>query len=132
MKAASLKSQMPVVNPSDFHWKPKETLPPGARAATVHGDPQKGDYAFFGEFPANYTVPLHWHTNDCMVVITRGSMTIRPENAEPIDIVEGGFFMLPAKFRYVAHTQKDCIFLVWGREPFDIHYANAKDDPRNK
>jgi len=127
-----MKGQMPVANPTEFHWKPKETLPPGAFAANVHGDPQKGNYAFFGKFPAKYTVPMHWHTNDCMVVLMKGSMVIGRENTVPIEIEEGGFFTLPAGMRYTAHTPKDCIFLVWGWKPFDIFYANPMDDPRNK
>jgi mannose-6-phosphate isomerase-like protein (cupin superfamily) len=123
---------MPVANTSDFHWKPKETLPPGALAANVYGDPQRGNYAFSGRFPDKYTVPLHWHTNDCMVVIMKGSMTITRENTGPVDIKEGGFFMLPARMRYTAQTPTERVFLVWGTSRFDIHYVNPKHDPRNR
>jgi hypothetical protein len=125
------KDPMPVANPSDFHWKPKETLPPGANAAVVYGDPKVGSYDFFGKFPAKYTVPMHWHSNDCMVVMMKGSMVIGRDKMADVEIKEGGFFMLPGKMRYTAHCAKECIFLVHGAQPFDIFYANPKDDPRN-
>jgi len=113
MEAAKMKEHMVVANPADFHWKPKETLPAGAMAANVYGDPTKGNYAFYSKFPAKYTVPQHWHTDDCMVAIIKGSMRIDPENAASVNIQEGGFFKLPGHMRYVAHTPKETIFLVW-------------------
>ena len=125
------KDPMPVANPSDFHWKPKETLPPGANAVVVYGDTKTGPYDFFGKFPAKYTVPMHWHTSDCMVVMMKGSMVIARDKMPDVEIKEGGFFMLPGKMKYIARCENECTFLVHGTQPFDIFYANPKDDPRN-
>jgi hypothetical protein len=131
--APASKDPMPVANPSEFHWKPKDTLPPGANAAAVYGTPAEGHYDFFGKFPAKYTVPLHWHTNDCSVVMMKGSMVIggRANQMPDVEIKEGGFFMLPGGMKYTAHCEKECIFLVHGEKPFDIFYTNPEDDPRN-
>jgi hypothetical protein len=123
---------MPVVNPSDMHWKPKTTLPPGANATVLYGDPAVGNYDFYGKFPAKYTVPMHWHTNDCSVVMMKGAMTIQRDGEKDVVIKEGGFFMLPAMMQYVAKCPTGCTFLVHGEKPFDIFYRNPKDDPRNK
>jgi hypothetical protein len=126
-------AQWVTVNPADFHWKPKETLPQKpspAHAAVVWGDPPKGAYAFFGKFPASFTVPMHWHTNEILVVMTKNSMVITPEGGETREIKEGGFFSLPAKMKYIAHCTRECVFLAWGDKPFDIFYENPKDDPR--
>jgi hypothetical protein len=122
------------VNPVDFHWKIKDTLPhkpSSAHAAIVWGDPQRDGYAFFGKFPGGFSVPLHWHSNDVLVVMTKNSMIITPEGGAPVEIAEGGFFSLPAKMKYGAKCTKECVFLVWGSKPFDIFYENPKDDPRN-
>lgn len=116
---------------SQLEWHPKKTLPPGAMSAIAYGDPAKGHYDFFGKFPADYTVPAHWHSFDCMVIIVKGSMTIKRDGLEDVTINEGGFFNLPAKMKYVAYTPQQCIFLVHGEDPFDIFYANPNDDPRN-
>jgi hypothetical protein len=47
-------------------------------------------------------------------------------------IEEGGYFFLPGAMRYVARCAAKCTFLAWGEKPFDILYANPKDDPRLK
>jgi hypothetical protein len=123
-----------VKNPDDFHWKVKDTLPQTpspAHSAVAWGDPAKGPFAFFGKFPAGFTVPMHWHTNEVLVVMTKNSMVITPEGEAPREIKEGGFFSLPAKMKYVAQCAQECMFLAWGDKPFDIYYKNPKDDPRN-
>jgi len=128
--AADGDDPMLVQNPGGFHWKPKDALPPGAFGAVVHGDPTKGDYDFFGRFPDGFTVPLHTHTNDCSVVMVKGSMVIARPGRADVEIGEGGYFLLPGKMSYVARCQKACTFLVHGDKPFDIIYLDPKDDPR--
>src|ERR1700692_4016394 len=81
----------PVINPAQFNWVPKDALPPGAYGAVGRGDPHQGPYAFFGRFPANFVVPMHWHTNDVAVVMTEGAMVIKTEDgSQRID--QGGYF----------------------------------------
>jgi hypothetical protein len=126
------KDNMIVKNLGQLEWHPKPALPPGAKSSIAIGDPSKGHYDFYGNFPADYTVPLHWHTNDCTVIMISGSMTIKRDNAADVTIEQGGLFTLPAKMKYVAYSSKGCIFLVHGEQPFDIFYVNSKDDPRNK
>jgi hypothetical protein len=126
-------AQWVTLNPADFHWKIKDTLPQKpspAHAAVVWGDPPKGAYAFFGKFPAAFTVPMHWHTNEVLVVMTKNSMVVTPEGGQPRVINEGGFFSLPAKMKYIAHCDQKCVFLAWGNQAFDISYEDPKDDPR--
>ncbi|MBV8762948.1 MAG: hypothetical protein JO257_37025 [Deltaproteobacteria bacterium] len=130
--ATAAADPFPVANPSDFHWKPKEALPPGATGAVLRGDPTKGDYDFVAKFPAKYTVPLHSHTNECIVVMRKGAMTIGRTGEKDVTIDEGGLFVLPAKMVYTAHCTAACEFLVHGTAPFDILYADPKDDPRTK
>jgi hypothetical protein len=121
---------MPVVHATDFHWKAKEALPPGAFGATLRGDPAKGSYDFVGKFPAKYTVPLHSHTNECVVVMLEGTMTIARPGQPDVAIAKHGLFVLPAKLAYVARCESACMFLVHGDKPFDIIYADPKTDPR--
>jgi hypothetical protein len=121
-----------VANLRDFHWKPKDTLPPGAESFNVYGNPPEGNYAFYGKFPANYTVPTHWHTNDVWVAIIEGSMTVSRSGLPDVKIEHGGFLFLPEKMQYVAKCPEECVFLAYGYEPFDIFYLNEDDDPRNR
>lgn len=126
------KDNMIVKNINKLEWHPKPALPPGASSSVLYGDPSKGHYDFYGKFPAKYTVPMHWHSNDCMVTIIKGSMVIKRDGVPDVTVEQGGFFTLPAKMKYIAYTPKECIFQVHGEEPFDIFYFNPKDDPRNK
>lgn len=123
---------MPVVQLADAVWKPKEALPHGAFGAVLRGDPAKGGYDFLGKFPASYTVPRHYHTNDVVVVMLKGTMVIGRDGRAATSIGEHGLFVLPAKLVYTAHCAAACLFLVHGDKPFDIIYADPKDDPRRK
>lgn len=129
---AQTNNTMTVKNISQLEWHPKNTLPAGAFSSVVAGDPTKGHYAFYGKFPARYTVPAHWHSFDCTVLIVKGGMTIKREDLEDVTIQQGGFFTLPGKMKYTAYTSEECIFLVQGEDLFDIFYVNSKDDPRNQ
>lgn len=122
-----------VKNPGDRKWIRKDSLPQlpsPAHSATVWGDPANGAYAFIGRFPAGFTVPAHWHTNEVLVMMTRNGMVITPEGGKAVEIMEGGFFSLPAGMKYVAHCARECEFLAWGDKAFDIFYGNSHDDPR--
>src|SRR3954464_14762631 len=105
MIAATLLAAFPLLNPSELTWKVKDALPAGAHGATVRGDPHLGPYAFFGRFPAKFTVPMHWHTNDVAVVMTRAAMVIEAEGAPARTIEQGGYFFLPAQMRYIAKCE---------------------------
>jgi len=67
-----------------------------------------------------------------MVVIMKGSMIIGREAMNSVEIKEGGFFMLPAGMRYTAHTAKECTFLVWGSNSFDIHTPTRRTTRESK
>lgn len=126
----STTASLPVARPSALTWVPKETLPPGAVAATAHGDPHVGPYAFYGRFPKNFRVPPHRHSHDVDVVILTGSMTIERDGLPPLTLQPNDYFFLPAHLEYAAACPNGCLFLAWGREPFDIEYVHAEDDPR--
>jgi len=123
---------MLVVNATDFHWKPKDALPPGATGAVLRGDPAKGAYDFVAKFPDKFTVPMHSHTNEMTVVMLEGTMVIGRAKMPDVSIEKTGLFVLPAKMAYTAHCEAACMFLVHGQKPFDIIYANPSDDPRKK
>jgi hypothetical protein len=129
LPAAPAAPPYPIINPDELQWVPKDALPPGAHGAIVRGDPHAGPYAFFGRFPANFTVPSHWHTNDVAVVMTEGSMEITT-GISSRRIEQGGYFFLPGEMRYIARCDKPCKFLAWGEKPFEIHYEHREDDPR--
>src|SRR5688572_9000651 len=66
------------VTPSTLQWGPApDSLPPGAQAAVIDGDPSKaGTFVIRLKFPSGYTVPPHWHPTDENVVVLQGTMRI--------------------------------------------------------
>jgi hypothetical protein len=120
------------INTADFHWKAKDALPPGAFGAVLRGDPTKGNYDFVAKFPDKFTVPMHSHTNEMVVLMLDGTMVIGRANQPDVSIAKDGLFVLPAKMAYTAHCEAACMFLVHGEKAFDIVYSNPKDDPRKK
>lgn len=132
VSASAATGGLVVLQPAQQQWHPKAALPPGAFSAVLRGDPPTGAYDFVGKFPAHFTVPMHWHTHDVHVVMTRGSMTIQPDGAMAQTIEEGGYFFLPGGLRYVASCEQPCNFLAHGEQPFDISYSDPADDPRSK
>src|SRR5262249_26896765 len=124
--------KMTVVQTAERHWKPKLALPPAAFGANLWGDPATGPYGFVGKFPVNFRVPLHSHTNDVRVVMLKGNMVITYPGELEVEIAEGGYFLLPARRAYVASCAKGCEFLAFDQLPFDIIYADRKEDPRER
>jgi UrcA family protein len=130
--ASQAGAEVRALNPQDLRWTPKETLPPGASAALLHGDLTTGPYDFLGRFPTAYHVPLHWHTHSVQVVLLEGRMIITPQGGERTAVEAQGFIDLPAQLRYTAACPQGCTFLAHGGMPFDIHYVDSADDPRLK
>ena len=116
--------------PGELVWHAKEALPPGAKGAVAHGDPARGEYAFYGLFPERFVVPPHWHTHDVDVLILEGMMVIERKGERPLTLPPRAFLRLPAHATYTAKCPRGCLFLAWGSDPFDIHYVDAADDPR--
>jgi hypothetical protein len=44
----------------------------------------------------------------------------------------GRLLLLPGLVHYAAKCAQPCTFLAWGEKPFDILYADPKDDPRSQ
>ena len=51
-----------MVLPDQLEWKDVASMPPGAKAAVLEGDPSKADsFTMRIEFPPQYTIPVHTH-----------------------------------------------------------------------
>lgn len=64
VSAAAFAPHPHALVPADkIKWGPgPAALPPGAQISVLEGDPgQKGDVTLRLQFPANYTIPPHWH-----------------------------------------------------------------------
>src|SRR5262245_989343 len=64
-----------VVRADDVKWGPAPpSLPAGAQAAIIFGDPSKAaPYVLRAKLPDGYKVPPHWHPTDENVTVLKGT-----------------------------------------------------------
>ena len=127
-----------VVKGDGIQWGPAPpSLPPGAKAAVLMGDPSKPvPYVIRVNLPDGYKVPPHWHPTAENVTVLKGTLMIgkgEKFNAEASEALPAGSFMsMPKDMRHFAWAKGETIIQVHGIGPFEVTYVNAGDDPRRK
>lgn len=112
------------------------SLPPGAQAAVLVGDPGKpGVFTLRLKFPPGYRIPRHWHPTDEAVTVIEGELSLSmgaAGAAHAATFVPGDFVNLPAHMQHEASAKNGAVVQVQSTGPFEIHYIDPKDDPRGK
>jgi anti-sigma factor ChrR (cupin superfamily) len=127
-----------VITPSEINWvDAPPALPPGAKVAVLEGDPIKpGPYTMRLKTPANYKIPAHWHSKVERITVISGTlnwgMGDKLDTAQGKAFIAGSFLLVPAKMNHFAWADEETVVQINGNGPFDIHYINPTDDPRNK
>ena len=105
--------------------------------AVVKGDPVKaGDFTVRIKMPANYSVPPHHHPGD-EVVRVMGAGTLSYGMGDTIDkanagsLTKGYHVTMQAGMNHWVTTTDPLDVQVSGAGPFQIVYADPKDDPRS-
>ncbi|MFL6776925.1 MAG: cupin domain-containing protein [Sphingomicrobium sp.] len=111
-------------------------LPSGAQMAVLSGDPGKaGDFKVQIKMPAGYSVPPHHHPADEIVRVRSG--TLNYGMGDKLDKSNAGTLTDPAThvtmkagMNHWVFTTDAALVEVSGTGPFQIIYADPKDDPR--
>ena len=131
------QSAMILLVPNEISWADvPSALPPGAKIAVLEGNPfEPGPYSLRLMMPANYKIPAHWHTMIERVTVISGTMNAgmgdELDTEKGKAFPAGSFVFIPAKMHHFAWASEDTIVQINGDGPFDIHYINPADDPRN-
>lgn len=127
------------LTPDDLKWGAgPPSLPNGARLAVLQGDPRKAGepYTFRVKLPDGFTVPPHWHPVDENVTVIQGTFMVGYgdiiDKSKSKELPAGSYARMPKGVRHFAWAKGEVIVQVHGTGPFDIHYVNPADDPRNK
>ena len=113
-------------------------LPAGAKIAVVSGNPAKdGPFVVRIKMPANYTVPPHHHPTDEIVRVTSAGtlsygMGDKLDKANVGSLTKGFHVTMGAGMNHYVFTSDAVDVQVNGTGPFQIIYADPKDDPRSK
>jgi hypothetical protein len=135
--AAADMGMIMLANAKSVQWSPAPaSLPLSAKISLIAGDPaQPGPFTLRLEFPANTVIAPHTHSKLESVTVLSGA--IYHETGEKLDkskgslLTAGGFVSLPAEMPHSLWSVKTTILQVTGTGPFDLHYINPADDPRN-
>jgi quercetin dioxygenase-like cupin family protein len=125
-----------VVPGDTVKWGPAPpSLPSGAQAAVLHGNPAKeGPFVLRLKFPAGFTVPPHRHSKDELLTVISGRFSVGAgEKLDPAltkSLPPASFVHLPAGMPHYARADSETIVQINGVGPFDVTYVDPKDDPR--
>lgn len=142
VSAAGLAGEHPpghvMVSAGDVEWAPAGSLPAGAEAAVLEGDPAKAEpFTLRIKFPANYDVPVHTHPAVERVTVLEG--TIHLGIGETFDrdaamaLSEGGLAVMePGVAMYGFTGEEGAVIQLNGEGPWGIDYLDPADDPRKQ
>ena len=127
-----------IKTPAQMSWAAAPpTLPAGARAMVLYGDPAKeGMFVMRLRLPAGYMIPPHTHPRPEIVTVISGAFHLgtgsRAIRANARALPAGSFFALQPGTVHYAHTRQPTVVQISSTGPWGITYVNPADDPRNR
>jgi quercetin dioxygenase-like cupin family protein len=122
---------------ASLHWSLPTTLPPGALAAVVSGDPNRpGESTFMLSMPSGYRIPPHFHPSYEHVEVRKGTLLVGmgdkldPEQTRAL--AAGDSATAPAGMHHfwIASGRTEVSVTFYG--PYTITYLRAEDAPRRQ
>lgn len=126
------------VSPNEIEWSPVGSLPPGAEAAVLEGDPAKAEpFTMRIRFPANYEVPVHTHPAVERVTVLEGAIHLGIGETFDRDaataLPAGGLAVMEAGVAMYGFTgDEGAVIQLNGQGPWGIDYLDPAKDPRQK
>src|SRR5918994_2359179 len=96
-------------------------FPKGCEIAVLQGDPVNGRSDVFLRTPANYKLPLHWHTSPEHMILVSGELHVTYEGQKPSILSAGTYAYGPAKAKHEARcaNASPCILFIAFESPID-------------
>lgn len=126
-----------MITPSDLKFNDVPSLPPGAKIAVIEG-PMNETVPFTVriKFPANYSLPAHWHPTIERVTVLSGTFHVgmgdKLDRQKTTPLGAGDLIIIQPKTNHFAWTKEEAIVQLHGTGPWGITYINPADDPRKK
>lgn len=125
-----------MVLPDELEWSEVGSMPPGATAAVLEGDPSKADdFTMRIRFPASYTVPVHTHPAVERVTVLSGTLYFGVGDTFDRDAAQsmppGTLAVMDVGVPMYGFTGDEPVVIqLNGTGPWGIEYVDPEDDPR--
>jgi quercetin dioxygenase-like cupin family protein len=133
--AQAQENMAAVLTADSIKWGPAPpTIPRGAEAAVLFGDPSKeGPFTLRLKVPADYKIPAHSHPTSEAVTVISGTMNFgmgdKLDEAKAQKFEAGGFIHLPENMNHFAFASEESVVQIHSTGPFAIKWVNPADDP---
>ena len=127
-----------VVTPDAIEWAAgPASIPPGAEAAVLYGDPSKdGLFALRLKLPSGYHIAPHSHPKPEVVTVISGTFRLgmgeTADQNEAEALPAGSFFAMAPGMAHYVYTDEETVLQLNSTGPWSLTYVNPKDDPRQK
>ena len=137
-KGARVAARHVMLTADSIQWKAgPPSLPSGAEAAVIDGDPSKrGLFAMRLRLPDGYRIPPHFHAAAEHVTVISGTFVLghggewKEDAMTPLPA--GSFTVMPPGMRHYVEARGETVVQVHAMGPWKLIYVNKDDDPRNK
>lgn len=125
-----------IFTPTQIRWtEGPASLPPGAQAALLYGDPTKeGPFALRLKFPKGYKIPPHTHPRTEIVTVISGTFNVGMGKtaiaAKAAPLPAGSFFAFDPGLAHYASVDEETVVQLNSSGPWMVNYINPADDPR--
>jgi quercetin dioxygenase-like cupin family protein len=125
-----------MVGPDQLEWGPVGSMPSGATAAVLEGDPSKAeDFTMRIRFPADYVIPVHTHPAVERVTVLEGTLYFAVGDRFDREAAQaagpGALAVMDIGVPMYGYTKDEPVVIqLNGRGPWGIDYVNPGDDPR--
>lgn len=125
-----------ILTPEQMSWgKGPESMPAGAQASMLYGDPTKAElFAMRMKLPKGYRIPPHSHANTEIVTILSGTYEVGKgktgDASQATRLTAGGFFVSEPGTPHYSFARDAVVLQVNGMGPWVTSYVNPSDDPR--
>ncbi len=127
-----------MVSPDAVEWSSgPASIPPGAEAAVLFGDPSKeGLFALRLKMPDGYAIAPHTHPKPEVVTVISGAFKLgmgeTADESKAEALPAGSFFALPPDMAHFAFAEGETVIQLNANGPWSLNYVNPADDPRQK
>ncbi len=127
-----------LVLPDQVNWKPAPpSLPPGARAAVLEGNPKEaGPFTMRLALPDGYRIPPHYHPAAERVTVIRGTFQLgmgdKFDESALNSLPAGSYISMEPETHHFARAKGATVVQINGVGPWKLVYVHPADDPSKK